>query len=1494
LHQEILPEIQEIARQENIQAMLYDMRFGVKDENTKDHMTWIICRDAIDQCFEESDGLAFLSLQADKYGYRPIPKFVDRIDLEEALSKADTVNSSFCKNWFELDENSIPARYELRSLQSLNDNNFYETVMPAIRENVLTSTVFDKDADLVVGRSVTEWETLYAFWLDKLQKKCFWVQRKFDLDSYRKFSDKSGDYWALTDSSDEKSKSIKLKLENLKSKMNSQLLPKNSMVEVDLAISADDYLTANANSSSTGSSSTAFDKNIITEDISRYLKRWKLIVSCLLQNEISNMILQNRRFKEIINDHNGLSEEYMNEIVHHLVVWKNKCASFIGRETLITTALAAFTESNDYGTNDALGRKLLVSLALVGKSGTGKTSLMSLIAKKISSNVANSHDIPVIVRFCGTSPNSLHAYDLIVSICVQILMIFEDKVSLLTFKLKQSSMLYEDLVVYFHQLLAQHPVYLFIDSLDQLSNRNEARSKLNFLLASNPIHALSKVVVSTLPDEKDNIGDTYKYIYLCEQRIKEFKARTLKIGTWEDSNEEEVRELISQLLVSTYSMKFTETQWNKIWTAVVPEASILYLKLAVEVVRKWRSFDEDCLISPTVKGILNQLFDELEKQYGYFFTARSFALISFSRSGMRDLEMRDCLSMDEDVLKEVFQYSKLQSFPMHVWLRLKYLIKGLLTEKENSCLQWYHRQIWETAKERYNRLKVSSHSILGRYFSNLISPEVNCHRGLQSQPLSLNGKVIWSSACKYNSRRIKEGYYNLIKSHQNDEVIDELCRLEFIHASAMVGDIFDLLNYLGKFHAKVISKAPLPIDKDKLERLEHYLGWLRPGIYTISKNTKFETIATALAEPRLSLVRSDAEKLIVDIERNVCKKGKFDTEDIVFVRTLTGQVREGVGNLIMNIPHSRDVSSVIWSRDGTKLVSGCEDNNIRIWDSATGSIILTLEGHSDKVGPVAWNSVYNTLASGSNDTTIKIWYSATGNLIHTLEGHSDAVYSLAWSPDGSKLASGSKDNTINIWDIHFDKVNIIKTFEGHSGIVQSVAWNHDGTKLVSGSKDKNILIWDMILGNVIFNIQGDSLVNPERHSGEITCVAWSCDGQRIASGSVDKTIKIWDSQTGKLLSSLNGDSRGILSLAWHPDGRKISSGDVNGKIRVWDTKTDNEIVVFAGHSLGVTSVPWSPDGNKIVSSSWDKTVKIWNMLKEPETESDDDNQRVISVDVAWNPDGSKLASASGDNTVKIWDPITANLHMVFDGHYLTVCAVAWSPDGKVIASGSADRTLIIWESSTGNRSATLEGHSNTVTTLAWSPDGEQIASGSADTTILIWDSKTWNIQMTLIGHLESVSCVKWSPDGNTIFSGSKDKSCKLWNSKTGYLISSIEGHSLPVVSVAWNHDGTKIISGSYDKTVKIWDAISKQLLMTLEDSNLVKGVAWNPDGTKIVTVNHDSSIKIWDTITFKSINILESHTEYIPSVAWNPDGSKIASCSWDCSIKIWTAYSLLG
>jgi WD40 repeat protein len=61
------------------------------------------------------------------------------------------------------------------------------------------------------------------------------------------------------------------------------------------------------------------------------------------------------------------------------------------------------------------------------------------------------------------------------------------------------------------------------------------------------------------------------------------------------------------------------------------------------------------------------------------------------------------------------------------------------------------------------------------------------------------------------------------------------------------------------------------------------------------------------------------------------------------------------------------------------------------------------------------------IASGSEDEKVKVWSVESGECVTTLEGHSGWVYSVSFSPNGTRIASGSKDNTVKVWSVESGK-----------------------------------------------------------------------------------------------------------------------------------------------------------------------------------------------------------------------------------------------------------------------------------------------------------------------------------------------------------------------------------------------------------------------------------------------------------------------------------------
>ena len=68
------------------------------------------------------------------------------------------------------------------------------------------------------------------------------------------------------------------------------------------------------------------------------------------------------------------------------------------------------------------------------------------------------------------------------------------------------------------------------------------------------------------------------------------------------------------------------------------------------------------------------------------------------------------------------------------------------------------------------------------------------------------------------------------------------------------------------------------------------------------------------------------------------------------------------------------VQSVAFSPDGKRIVSGSQDNTLRLWDGVTGKPVgEALKGHSGWVQSVAFSPDGKRIVSGSDDDTLRLW-----------------------------------------------------------------------------------------------------------------------------------------------------------------------------------------------------------------------------------------------------------------------------------------------------------------------------------------------------------------------------------------------------------------------------------------------------------------------------------------------------------------------------------------
>jgi hypothetical protein len=403
--------------------------------------------------------------------------------------------------------------------------------------------------------------------------------------------------------------------------------------------------------------------------------------------------------KEVYDFLEGIISEQINKVISRDEIEHEKSLhkefrtrlteNFCGRNEILETLKTYL--------NNQPERKVL---AMVGASGSGKSSVMAkatLDAEACNTGALN------VYRFIGTSSRSSNIISLLQSVCEQIAGAFGTNMTALAGD-GQEKTLYDlnGLTEILKKCLAlgtgQKPVILFLDALDQLSDSDNARS-LYWLPRELPEHA--RVVVSALPELEARLSNQY-VVHL--PLLPPAEAEQI-LGRW----------------LKAVNRTLTPDQHKELTGKFNHSGLPIYLKLAFEQAKRWKSYTEDFTLKEDVNGIINNYIDMLEIEHTRDFVQDVICLMLCGRyQGLAENEILEIFAFDKDLWDNFLgkthpshrhelvemkgELKSAMKIPIVVWSRLYLDLEPYLTERDADgvpIITFFHRQFNEVLRERY-------------------------------------------------------------------------------------------------------------------------------------------------------------------------------------------------------------------------------------------------------------------------------------------------------------------------------------------------------------------------------------------------------------------------------------------------------------------------------------------------------------------------------------------------------------------------------------------------------------------------------------------------------------------------------------------------------------------------------------------------------------------------------------------------------------------------
>ena len=209
---------------------------------------------------------------------------------------------------------------------------------------------------------------------------------------------------------------------------------------------------------------------------------------------------------------------------------------------------------------------------------------------------------------------------------------------------------------------------------------------------------------------------------------------------------------------------------------------------------------------------------------------------------------------------------------------------------------------------------------------------------------------------------------------------------------------------------------------------------------------------------------------------------------------------------------------------GKFLVSGGNDEEIRIYNIRRRFEVGSLMKHQAPITTLRFSKKANSLASGSDDGMIAVWRIKDWECVSFKPAHKGSVIDLDVHPSGKVMMSCGRDSTLRLWCMTSSKELYCRPQKGRGyGSFQQLRWRPKGEGFC----------YALANDVAICDTNSDDPVVRFSHPRPPFSFAFLSDNT-VATGGEDKIVRVWDVRTGKLASEIPEFSSRIRALLVEP------------------------------------------------------------------------------------------------------------------------------------------------------------------------------------------------------------------------------------------------------------------------------------------------------------------------------------------------------------------------